>query len=187
MSRREGTLTIAGIIKESIVDGPGIRLVVFAQGCPHACPGCHNPHTHAFEGGTVITFDEIMEELKRNPLLSGVTWSGGEPFAQAEAFAELSRRVKAMGKTVITYTGYTFEAIMERASKVKSWGELLAESDFLMDGPFIQERRSYHLLFRGSDNQRYLDVAQSLKQGKAVSVPGNGAISGLRQLEAAVS
>lgn len=172
MGRQDETITAAGMIKESIVDGPGIRLVIFAQGCPHACPGCHNPHTHPFQGGNVMTFDSILEELRNNPLLSGVTWSGGEPFAQAEAFAELSRRVKAMGKTVITYTGYTFEALLERADKIKGWRELLQETQYLMDGPFVLERRSYNLLFRGSDNQRFLDAVESLRQGRAVYVPG---------------
>jgi anaerobic ribonucleoside-triphosphate reductase activating protein len=186
MFRKEGFIRAAGMIRESIVDGPGIRLVVFAQGCPHACPGCHNPHTHSFVGGNEMSCDSIIEEVRRNPLLSGVTWSGGEPFEQAERFVELSHRVKALGKNIITYTGYTFETIMERAGKRKGWLELLKASDYLMDGPFIEERRSYHLLFRGSDNQRFLDMAESLRQGKAVCVPDNGAIS-LERVEAFVS
>ncbi|MDF2925593.1 MAG: nrdG [Paenibacillaceae bacterium] len=185
MAPTEGFVTIAGIIKESIVDGPGIRLVVFAQGCPHACPGCHNPHTHAYAGGNTVTLDSIVNEVGRNPLLKGVTWSGGEPFGQAEAFAELTRRVKALGKNVLTYTGYTFEHILANAPNRKGWQELLAGSDYLMDGKFVEERRSYHLLFRGSDNQRFIDVKESLRCGAAVCVP-EPEYAGVQALGAAV-
>lgn len=187
MARKEGIITIAGMIRESIVDGPGIRLVVFAQGCPHACPGCHNPDTHSFQGGQELALETVIEEVRGNPLLSGVTWSGGEPFGQAAAFAQLSREVKALGKTIMTYTGYTFEYIMEKADRHKGWRELLEQSDYLMDGLFIQERRCYHLPFRGSDNQRYLDVTESLRQGRAVCVPEVGAEGGISPLVVAAS
>lgn len=173
MAEQASTITIAGMVRESIVDGPGLRLVIFAQGCPHACPGCHNPHTHSYFEGNEVTLDSIVDEVRRNPLLSGVTWSGGEPFEQAEAFAELSRRVKALGKNVITYTGYTFEFIMKQADNQPGWRELVEASDYLMDGPFIEARRTYALPFRGSDNQRLLDAAESLRLGYAVCVePG---------------
>ncbi|MDF2524364.1 MAG: nrdG, partial [Clostridiales bacterium] len=102
-------LRISGIIKESIVDGPGIRLVIFAQGCRHHCPGCHNPETHSFEGGQLITIAEILGMMKRNPLLDGITLSGGDPFEQAAEFAELARETRKAGLNVVTYTGYTYE------------------------------------------------------------------------------
>lgn len=181
MAGSQTYLTIAGMIKESIVDGPGIRLVVFTQGCPHACPGCHNPHTHSYRDGSRVTLDSIVEEIRRNPLLAGVTISGGEPFDQAEACAELALRIKALGKkTVLTYTGYTYEHIMEKSHVRKGWKELLAASDFLMDGRFIEERRSYHLLFRGSDNQRYIDVQKSLAAGRVSCVPEPGYTSSMQ-------
>lgn len=169
MERQAGCIRIAGVVRESIVDGPGIRMAVFAQGCPHACPGCHNPHTHSFEGGTLRSVASIVAEIRENPLLAGITLSGGEPFGQAAEFARLAREVKALGKTVITYTGYTFEVLLAQADRRPGWRELLQASDYLMDGPFIAERRSYELPFRGSDNQRFLDAAESLRQGRAVA------------------
>jgi anaerobic ribonucleoside-triphosphate reductase activating protein len=99
---------IAGIIRESIVDGPGIRFVVFAQGCKHRCEGCHNPQTHDFSQGKLVEIDRIIKEMKKNPLLDGITLSGGEPFEQPEVFGELARRCKELGYHVMVYTGYTF-------------------------------------------------------------------------------
>lgn len=167
VERNNGTILVSGIVKESIVDGPGLRLVVFAQGCPHGCPGCHNPHTHTFKGGTHADIDSIMESVRANPLLNGVTFSGGEPFEQAERFAVLAERVKALGLHVMTYTGYTFETILERQGEKKGWRDLLNRTDVLVDGPFILERRSLGLRFRGSDNQRLIDVPRSLQQHQA--------------------
>ena len=105
------TLRIAGIVRESIVDGEGLRFVIFGQGCPHRCPGCHNPQTHDFSGGTVVPFSRLLSEIRKNPLLKGVTFSGGEPFCQAEAFARLARQIRTLpGKLDLTvYSGYTFE------------------------------------------------------------------------------
>ena len=103
-------VNVAGIMPESIVDGPGFRYAVFVQGCPHGCPGCHNPETHPFEGGTPMVVEELFRQFERNPLLKGVTLSGGEPFCQAEALAKLAEMVHGAGKDVVTYTGYTFEA-----------------------------------------------------------------------------
>lgn len=161
-------LRIAGIVKESIVDGPGIRQVVFTQGCKHNCPGCHNPETHSFNGGTLMDTDEIMNMASRNPLLDGITFSGGDPFEQAEACAELAVRVKAVGLNIITYTGYTFEEIIKNASNKKGWEELLKCSDLLVDGRFELERKNMLLKFRGSENQRIINVAESLRLGGTV-------------------
>lgn len=152
---------VAGIVKESIVDGPGIRYVVFAQGCKHNCPGCHNPQTHPFEGGTIIDMDEILQQIKSNPLLDGVTFSGGEPFEQAPAFAALAGEVVSLGLNVIIYTGYTYEYIRENSSVKPGWRELLETADTLVDGPFLQEFQDPLLRFRGSSNQRIIDLKQT--------------------------
>lgn len=161
-------IRIAGIIKESIVDGPGIRLVVFAQGCRHNCPGCHNPHTHSFDGGTMIEAESILALMKSNPLLDGITLSGGEPFEQATALSELARGAKELGYNVMTYTGYTFENLMKNKDKIIGWGNLLGYTDILVDGRFELERRNLLLKFRGSENQRVIDVQKSLSENKII-------------------
>jgi anaerobic ribonucleoside-triphosphate reductase activating protein len=160
-------LRIAGTVNDSIVDGPGIRFTVFVQGCPHNCKGCHNPQTHDFEGGTVTTTEELLEKIKGNPLLDGVTFSGGEPFCQAEALADLGREIKKLGLDIITYTGYTFEKLFEERDQ-NYWGDLLAVTDYLIDGPFILEQKDWEIKFRGSSNQRYIDCQESLKNGKVI-------------------
>lgn len=160
-------LRIAGTVNDSIVDGPGIRFTVFTQGCPHNCEGCHNPQTHDFSGGTVIDTDEILEKIKANPLLDGVTFSGGEPFCQAEALAYLGRQIKALGLDVVTYTGYTFEKLLSKRDK-NHWGELLETTDFLIDGRFILAQKDWNIRFRGSSNQRYIDCQASLEAGNAI-------------------
>ncbi|MDK2887665.1 anaerobic ribonucleoside-triphosphate reductase activating protein [Desulfofundulus australicus DSM 11792] len=167
-------LRVAGIIEESVVDGPGLRLVVFVQGCPHRCPGCHNPHTWDPAGGTLMEVEEILAMVKRNPLLKGVTLSGGEPFAQAGALAVLARQVRALGRDVITYTGYTWEKLLELAGRDGAVKELVELSDYIVDGPFIQEKRDPELPFRGSSNQRVIDVPASLACGRVVIAPWGG-------------
>jgi anaerobic ribonucleoside-triphosphate reductase activating protein len=154
-------LRIAGIIKESIVDGPGIRLVVFAQGCKHNCPGCHNPDTHSFDGGTFTSVDSVLELASKNPLLDGITFSGGEPFEQAEAFSELARRAKESGLHIMAYTGYTYEYLIHCSNDRSEWKSLLGETDILVDGRFEIEKRNLLLKFRGSENQRIIDVKKS--------------------------
>ena len=162
------TLQLAGVIRESIVDGPGIRLVVFSQGCPHHCPGCHNPATHSPEGGYQSSVENIMKAVRSNPMLAGVTLSGGEPFSQAEPMAELAHQVHQCGRNVITYTGYTIEQILEGISRNPGWKRLLEETDTLIDGPFLLEEKTLTLKFRGSRNQRVIDPAASLQEGRAV-------------------
>ena len=162
-------LQLAGIVKESIVDGPSLRLTLFAQGCPHYCLGCHNPHTHSTRGGTTISIDSIMEVITANPLLDGITLSGGEPFQQPQACAEIARRAKSLGLHIMTYTGFTYERIVASQDVRPGWRELLERTDLLVDGPFLLEQRNSQLLFRGSDNQRLIDVAASL-QSNAVCI-----------------
>lgn len=162
-------LRIAGMVKESIVDGPGIRFVVFVQGCKHNCPGCHNPQTHSFTGGTMVSIDSIMEQIRKNPLLDGVTLSGGEPFEQAESLAELAGCVKELGLNVITYTGYTYEEITSGFGKMNGWESLMNETDILVDGRFEIDKKNILLKFRGSENQRLIDVKKSRLENRLVS------------------
>ena len=158
-------LKLSGIVSDSIVDGPGIRLCVFSQGCPHHCNGCHNPETWSFQGGTPMEEETIVEIARSNPLCRGVTFSGGEPFAQAAGFARLARLLKEAGYEVASYTGYTFEQLLTGTAEQR---ELLEAIDILIDGPFLLEQKSLEVPFRGSKNQRILDVPKSLAAGKAV-------------------
>lgn len=154
-----GSLRIAGIVDESCVDGPGLRMTIFAQGCPHKCKGCHNPETHSFQSGQLVALTEIIQNYRQNPLLAGITCSGGEPFCQAQAFAQLAKTIHKLGGNVVTYTGYIYEDLCAAPLKDQPGvSELLAETDFLIDGPFIQELASMELNFRGSSNQRILNL-----------------------------
>ena len=159
-------LDLSGIVSDSIVDGPGIRVTVFCQGCPHHCPGCHNPETWEFGCGTPMEEETILEIVRSNPLCRGVTFSGGEPFAQAAGFAKLATLLKEQGYEVASYSGYTFEELLEGSEEQK---ELLRSIDILIDGPFLMAEKSLEVPFRGSRNQRILDVPASLKAGEAVT------------------
>ena len=158
-------LDLSGIVSDSIVDGPGIRTTIFCQGCPHHCEGCHNPETWDFGCGTTVPVEDLVDVVKANPLCRGVTFSGGEPFAQAAGFAKLARLLKEKGYEVASYSGYTFEELLEGSDDQKA---LLAAIDILIDGPFVLAERSLEIAFRGSRNQRILDVQKSLAAGKAV-------------------
>ncbi len=166
----EKEVRIADIIGESIVDGPGYRMTVFTQGCPHHCEGCHNPHTHAFDGGRVVTVGEIIDKFKKNPLLSGITLSGGEPFCQPDPCAEIAKAVHELKKNVIVYSGYTFEQLIEISEKNSGVKDLLMNADILIDGRFELSQRSLELRFKGSKNQRTLDLKQSMQEGRAVEI-----------------
>ena len=163
-------LNLSGVVSESIVDGPGIRMTLFTQGCPHHCKGCHNPETWAFEPRHSGDIDKILAVAVKNPILQGLTFSGGEPFCQAEALSQLARKCHENGLNVMCYTGYTFEQLIEGGEKHPEWIKLLENCDYLVDGKFELEQKSLMLLFRGSKNQRFLNVTESLKQGKAVKV-----------------
>ena len=158
MSNTASELRISGIVPESIVDGPGIRYAIFTQGCPHRCPGCQNPQTHAFSGGYPADIPAILREIQENPLLSDVTFSGGEPFSQPEALVPLAQAVKGMGKTIMAYSGYTLEELLEEAKARPAILTLLRLCDTLVDGPFIQELWDPELEFQGSSNQRVIDL-----------------------------
>ena len=162
-------LNVSGIVSDSIVDGPGIRTTIFSQGCPHHCKGCHNPETWAFGCGTDISVEAIVDIVKSNPLCKGVTFSGGEPFSQAAAFAKLAVLLKAEGYEVASYSGYTFEELLEGSEAQQ---QLLSVIDILIDGRFLLEQKSLEIAFRGSRNQRILDVKKSLAEGSAVETFG---------------
>ena len=160
-------LDLAGIVNDSIVDGPGIRVTIFAQGCPHHCSGCHNPETWEFGCGTPMDEQRIADIVRSNPLCRGVTFSGGEPFAQAEGFTALAQLLKARGYEVASYSGYTFEQLLNGTEAQRA---LLESIDVLIDGPFVQAQRSLEIAFRGSRNQRIIDVKKSLAAGEAVCI-----------------
>ena len=163
-------IRIAGIENDSIVDGPGFRLAVFTQGCVHHCPGCHNPETHPFDGGKEVDTDKIVRLMEENPLLDGITLSGGDPFCQPAACAELAKAAKAMGLNVWAYSGWTYEELMEMSRTNSSILDFIKNTDVLIDGPFILAERTLELRFRGSRNQRQIDVQKSLLEGKAVEL-----------------
>ena len=151
-------LRLAGIVSESTVDGPGLRFVLFVQGCTHNCPGCHNPQTHALEGGRLYSLAELLELYRQNPLLTGLSLSGGEPFLQAGPLALLAEIVQQEGGNVLTYTGWRYEELsaIGRAGNM-AVQRLLEASDWLVDGPFIEARKTLALRYRGSSNQRLLN------------------------------
>lgn len=163
------SIQIAGVVRESIVDGPGIRFVLFTQGCPHHCKGCHNPQSHNFEGGSSVLCENVLAEIGKNPLLSGVTFSGGEPFCQPESLCELARGVKQMGLNLMIYTGYTYEQLCDMALQSPSVGELIQFADYIVDGRFELAQRDLTLAFRGSRNQRVIDVQKTRDSGVVVT------------------
>lgn len=163
-------IRLAGVSQDSIVDGHGIRYTIFVQGCPHNCYGCQNPQTHSFTGGYLRSVDDIINDILENPLLDGVTFSGGEPFCKAKQLAYLGSKIKSLGRglDIITYTGYTFEYLYQSATKENGYMELLSVSDMIVDGQFQMDKKSYDLVFRGSSNQRFIDCANSIKYGHTV-------------------
>lgn len=157
-------LRILDIVEDTMVDGPGFRTAIYCAGCCHACPGCHNPQSWDFGGGRAMTVQQLMSVVEADPFTRGVTFSGGDPMYQAAAFAELARQIhRRTQKDVWCYTGFTFESLIHDDQR-----ELLAEVDVLVDGPFVQSLRDPDLLFRGSSNQRLIDVQASLYSGETV-------------------
>lgn len=160
-------INIFGMAKESIVDGDGIRYAIFAQGCAHGCEGCHNPDSHSFDKNIEVGVDELLEDIKKRSYLDGVTFSGGDPMFQAKAFNELAKRLKAeTDLSIWCYTGYTFDEI--RSKQLPEYIELLSNIDVLIDGKFELANKNLSLLFRGSSNQRLIDVKKSLEFGKVM-------------------
>lgn len=167
MAESSDTIRIFGTAPDSIVDGPGLRYAVFTQGCSHDCPGCHNPESHDPAGGTTVRLDDIVADIRKNGLIQGVTFSGGDPFEQPAACAELARRIRAELRLGIwCYTGYLYEELI--ASEDPAVHDLLGEVDVLVDGPFVQSLKSYTLVWKGSSNQRVIDMAATRDAGAVV-------------------
>lgn len=160
------TLNLYGTVPDSIVDGPGLRYSVFVQGCTHACPGCHNPESQPFDGGYKADIAEIMNDIRANPLCRSITITGGEPFDQACACAALARMLKHEGYGVWAYTGYLFEDLSQ--STREGVDDLLEHIDVLVDGPFVESLKSLELDWRGSSNQRVIDMARTRERGHVV-------------------
>lgn len=166
MSNTPSSVKICGVEPESIVDGPGFRYVLFTQGCPHHCPGCHNPQSHDFEAGKWVSIEEIVADFDENPLLSGITFSGGEPFCQPEALVELGKRIIERKKSIFLYSGYTLEELLKMAQERSAILELLQMASVLVDGRFIEAQRDISLRFRGSTNQRAIDLPHFFETGE---------------------
>ena len=161
---REDIIRVCGIERESIVDGPGFRYVLFVQGCPHRCPGCHNPESHDFEGGTDMTAEEVFSDIMKNPHLRGVTFSGGEPFEQVPALLKLAGMIKEAGLSLMSYSGYTLEEL--RGRQDAETDELLGMLDILVDGRYVESLRNLTLIYRGSENQRVIDMNKTREAGE---------------------
>ena len=159
-------IRIFGTVEDSIVDGPGLRYAVFTQGCPHHCPGCHNPESHDFSGGRDADTADIVAAIRTNPLLDGVTLSGGDPLCQAEACLEIAEAARAAHLNVWCYTGWTWEALQQEADPAKL--ALRRAVDVRVDGPFVESQRSLELTFCGSRNQRLIDVPKTLAAGEVI-------------------
>lgn len=156
-------IRLAGIAYESLVNGPGMRRVYFSQGCRHNCEGCFNPDTHDFNGGEERDMDELIEDALDNPLLKGITFSGGDPLERAEEFAYMAKAFKKAGLNIWCYTGYTFEDVLEKMKKDNNIEDLIENIDVLVDGRFEKDKKVDGLKFKGSSNQRLIDVKKSLK------------------------
>lgn len=158
------------IQSDSIVDGEGIRSVIWTQGCSHNCKECHNPKTHSFTGGYVLSVDEVKKQIDGLEGQQGITFSGGDPMMQPEACLELAKYSQSIGFDVWCYTGFTYEELLELGKKKKAILEFLGYIDVLVDGRFILEEKSYDVVFRGSKNQRLIDVKKSLESNSVVLI-----------------
>ena len=156
-------IRVLDILEDTMVDGPGFRTSIYCAGCGHKCPGCHNPQSWAFDGGREMTTEQLMKIIIDDPF-ANVTFSGGDPMYQAAGFAELARAIREYtNKDIWCYTGFRFESLIQLEQL-----ELLEQLNVLVDGPFIESLKDPDLLFRGSSNQRLIDVQKSLYEGKVV-------------------
>lgn len=154
-------IRLAGILEESIVDGPGIRFVIFTQGCPHHCPGCHNPETHDYSGGTLVNINDLVQKFTKYPYMTGLTISGGEPFIQSCEILEIIKEFKKIypKKNIMIFSGYKYEELINKNNSTIN--DILSLSDYLVDGKFILANRDISLHFKGSTNQRIIDLKQT--------------------------
>ena len=153
---------------DSIVDGEGIRTVIWTQGCSHNCPGCHNPSTHDFNGGFEVDVSEVLDKLDTLEYQDGITLSGGDPFFQIKPCLEIAKHAKSLGLSVWAYTGFTFEKLLDMIKNNNDLKELLNNIDILIDGKFELDKKSLNCKFRGSTNQRIIEVKPSLEQNKVI-------------------
>lgn len=158
------------IMTDSIVDGEGIRAVIWTQGCLHNCPGCHNPTTHSFEEGFLLDIEEIKQQIDELEGQDGITFSGGDPLYQVEACLELSKYIKSKKLNIWCYTGFTYEALISMSKNNPKIIDFLKTIDVLIDGPFVLEQKSLDCTFRGSKNQRIIDTKESIKNKKVCLV-----------------
>jgi len=162
-------IRVLDIIEDTMVDGPGFRTSIYCAGCRHACPGCHNQQSWDFHGGREASTEELMSIIEADPF-ANVTYSGGDPMYQAEGFLELTKAIrKRTKKTIWCYTGFLFESLL----RMPAQRALLEQLDVLVDGPFIKALQDEQLLFRGSSNQRLIDVKASLAAGKVIEAQLN--------------
>lgn len=166
----EKVIRLSGIAYESLVNGPGMRRVFFAQGCKHNCKACFNPSTHDFCGGEERDLDELIKDTLDNPILRGVTFSGGDPWEQADKFAYMAKSFKVKGLNIWSYTGYTYEYIIEHQDERKGWNDLINSIDVLVDGRFEVDKMQDGLKFRGSTNQRIIDVKESMRLNEVITI-----------------
>lgn len=155
---------------DSIVDGEGIRAVLWTQGCSHKCPGCHNPQTHSFDEGFSLDIEEIKEQIDSLEGQDGITFSGGDPLYQVEVCLEIAKYIKTKKMNIWCYTGFTFESLLSLSKDNSKIIDFLKTIDVLVDGPFILEKKSYDSIFRGSTNQRIIDSKKSIKEKKVILV-----------------
>lgn len=158
-------LRILSILEDTTVDGPGFRTSIYCAGCNHHCPGCHNPQSWAADAGQEMNVEDIMQVIEADPFAPGVTFTGGDPMQQPEGFAALATAIRERtSKNIWCYTGYTYERILQMPAQ----RNLLRLVDVLVDGPYVAAQRNEGLLFRGSANQRIIDVQRSLSAGRVV-------------------
>lgn len=161
-------ISLSGIVEESIVDGPGIRYVLFTQGCPHKCIGCHNPQTHDLNSGLSTEIDKIVNDINKNPLLKGITISGGEPFLQAKQLSKLISKLDRSKLDIMVYTGFEYEYLINNSNDKNGFQDLIDSSDILIDGKFDINQKSDLLPFRGSANQRSIDCKKSIDSNNII-------------------
>ena len=161
-------IRLAGIAENSLVNGKGLRKVFFSQGCSHHCEGCFNQHTWEFSGGRMFDMDELVQKVKDEPFLDGVTFSGGDPFQQADKFAYLAKKLHEANINIWAYTGYTFEELMKLAQTNPYIKQMINNVDVIVDGRFMKDKMSENLKYCGSSNQRVIDVKSSLNENKII-------------------
>lgn len=170
MEKKSCRLAFPTIQTDSIVDGEGIRSVIWFQGCGHACPECHNPETWDFKAGEEVKLDEIKKQIDELEFQTGVTFSGGDPMYQIDALIELAKYVKEKGMNVWCYTGFVYEDLIKMSKDNPKYREVLDYIDVLVDGPFVIALKSFNVAFRGSSNQRLIDVKKTLEKGKVITL-----------------